>query len=133
MVLVGRHSDSTGERRWHTAGPLFVSALGFAASLLSPPGVPGPLWSLCCFTVATAGLWGLLGPFWTIPTGFLHGAAAAGGVALLNSVGTVGGFVGPTLVGMVRDTTGSHALGFVSIACIMALGGVAVLAATRRS
>ncbi|OIO05828.1 MAG: hypothetical protein AUJ49_00765 [Desulfovibrionaceae bacterium CG1_02_65_16] len=131
MVLIGRHSDATGERRWHTAGPLFVSAGGFAASLLTPPGLHGPWWSLCCYTVATIGLWGLLGPFWTIPTGLLTGAAAAGGVALINSIGNTGGFVGPTLVGLVRDATGSHVVGFLAIAVIMALGGCCVLAATR--
>jgi len=130
MVLVGRHSDATGERRWHTAGPLFVSAAGFALSLLPVPGLHGPWWSLGCYTIATIGLWGLLGPFWTIPTGLLTGAAAAGGVALINSVGNAGGFVGPTLVGMVRDATGSHVIGFLSIAVIMALGGVCILAAT---
>jgi MFS transporter, ACS family, tartrate transporter len=133
MVLVGRHSDRTGERRWHTAGPLFVSAAGFVLSLW-PGGtaLAGPWWSLACFTVATIGLWGMLGPFWTIPTGFLSGAAAAGGVALVNSVGNVGGFVGPTLVGYVRDATGSHVLGFVFIAVVMALGGYAILVVTRR-
>ena len=119
MVAIGRHSDATGERRWHTAGPLFISAGGFAASLLTPPGLHGPWWSLCCYTVATIGLWGLLGPFWTIPTGLLTGAAAAGGVALINSIGNTGGFVGPTLVGLVRDATGSHTIGFLAIAVIM--------------
>ncbi|OGR37636.1 MAG: hypothetical protein A2051_03085 [Desulfovibrionales bacterium GWA2_65_9] len=133
MVLIGRHSDRTNERRWHTAGPLFVSALGFVLSLW-PGGVAlaGPWWSLFCFTVATIGLWGMLGPFWTIPTGFLSGAAAAGGVALINSVGNAGGFVGPTLVGYVRDATGSHVLGFLSIAVVMVLGGCSILWVTRR-
>ncbi len=136
MVLVGRHSDRTGERRWHTAGPLFVSACGFLLSLL-PMGqwlgdAHGPWWSLACFTIATMGLWGMLGPFWTIPTGFLSGAAAAGGVALINSIGNTGGFVGPTLVGMVRDATGSHAYGFLFIAVTMALGGWCILFVTRR-
>jgi len=137
MVLVGRHSDRTGERRWHTAGPLFVSAAGFLLSLLPVPawsaGQVGPWWSLACFTIATMGLWGMLGPFWTIPTGFLTGAAAAGGVALINSVGNAGGFVGPTLVGMVRDATGSHIYGFLFIALTMALGGCFILRVTRRN
>jgi ACS family tartrate transporter-like MFS transporter len=139
MVLIGRHSDRTGERRWHTAGPLFVSAAGFVlalwpggAALMGLAGLSGPWWSLCCFTLATIGLWGMLGPFWTIPTGFLSGAAAAGGVALINSLGNSGGFVGPTLVGYVRDATGSHAMGFLAIAAIMVLGGCAVLWVTRR-
>jgi len=133
MVLIGRHSDSTNERRWHTAGPLFVSAAGFVLALW-PGGaaLTGPWWSLGCFTLATIGLWGMLGPFWTIPTGFLSGAAAAGGVALINSVGNAGGFVGPTLVGYVRDATGSHVMGFLSIAAIMVLGGGSILWVTRR-
>ncbi|MDO9631103.1 MAG: MFS transporter [Humidesulfovibrio sp.] len=133
MVLIGRHSDRTGERRWHTAGPLFVSAAGFVLALW-PGGaaLTGPWWSLGCFTLATVGLWGMLGPFWTIPTGFLSGAAAAGGVALINSVGNSGGFVGPTLVGYVRDLTGSHVMSFLSIAAIMVLGGCSILWVTRR-
>lgn len=137
MVLVGRHSDRTGERRWHTAGPLFASSAGFLLSLwpggAALLGLPGPWWSLCCFTLATIGVWGLLGPFWTLPTGFLTGTAAAAGVALVNSIGNTGGFVGPTLVGVVRDATGSHAAGFAGIAAFMLLGGVAVLAATKSS
>ncbi len=136
MVLIGRHSDSTQERRWHTAGPLFVSAAGFVLSLLPGMfpwlgGLAGAWWSLGCFTVATIGLWGMLGPFWTIPTGFLSGAAAAGGVALINSVGNSGGFVGPTLVGYVRDATGSHVMGFLFIAVVMVVGGCAILRVTR--
>jgi MFS transporter, ACS family, tartrate transporter len=136
MVLVARHSDATGERRWHTAGPLFLSAAGFLLSLL-PFGAwtgfaVGPWWSLGCFTIATIGLWGVLGPFWTIPTGLLTGAAAAGGVALINSIGNTGGFVGPTLVGLVRDATGSHVMGFLAIALVMALGGCCILLATPR-
>lgn len=136
MVLIGRHSDRTGERRWHTAGPLFVSAAGFVLALwpggAALTGLPGPWWSLCCFTLATVGLWGMLGPFWTIPTGFLSGAAAAGGVALINSVGNSGGFVGPTLVGYVRDWTGSHVMGFWFIAAVMVVGGCSILWVTRR-
>jgi ACS family tartrate transporter-like MFS transporter len=130
MVLVGRHSDATGERRWHTAGPLFVSAAGFLLSLLPFSSVFGPWWSLGCFTLSTIGIWGMLGPFWTIPTGFLSGALAAGGVALVNSIGNTGGFVGPTLVGIVRDATGSHVMGFVFIAVVLLAGGAAILFAT---
>lgn len=135
MVLVGRHSDRTGERRWHTAGPLFVSAAGFLMSVAPLGGWLGedlgPWWSLCCFTISTVGLWGMLGPFWTIPTGFMSGAAAAAGVALINSIGNVGGFVGPTLVGLVRDATGSHRYGFLFIAATMTVGGWCILRATR--
>jgi len=133
MVLIGRRSDRSGERRWHTAGPLFASAAGFLLSLW-PGGaaLAGTWWSLGCFTLATMGVWGLLGPFWTIPTGFLRGTAAAAGVALINSLGNIGGFAGPTLVGLVRDATGSHTAGFAAIAACMALGGCSVLVATRK-
>jgi ACS family tartrate transporter-like MFS transporter len=132
MVLIGRHSDHSGERRWHTAGPLFLSAAGFLLSLWSGgQALAGTWWSLGCFTLATIGVWGLLGPFWTIPTGFLSGTASAAGVALINSIGNTGGFAGPTLVGVIRDATGSHTAGFAAIAACMLLGGCAVLAATR--
>ena len=133
MIVIGRHSDKTGERRWHTAGPLFLSAAGFLLCQW-PWGVAlaGTWWSLGCFTVATIGLWGMLGPFWTVPTGFLSGAAAAGGVALINSVGNAGGFVGPTLVGLVRDASADQGTGFSFIAATLVLGGFSVLSVTRR-
>ena len=59
-------------------------------------------------------IWSALGPFWTLPTAFLSGTAAAGGIALINSIGNVGGFVGPMLLGSVKDATGSFAAGLVT-------------------
>ena len=105
MVVVGRHSDRTGERRWHVAVPALVGAAGFvltiavssAASVLALTGA---------LSLAAMGIWGALGPFWALPPAFLRRPAAAGGVALVNSVGNLGGFAGPTLVGYVRDATG---------------------------
>ncbi|MEZ5420178.1 MAG: MFS transporter [Vicinamibacterales bacterium] len=108
MVFVGRRSDRTGERRWHVAVPAMVGAAGFAAAAT----VTGSLTaSLAALSVAAFGIWGALGPFWALPTAFLRGTAAAGGVALVNAVGNVGGFVGPTLVGYARDATGSFGAG----------------------
>ena len=108
MVFVGRRSDRTGERRWHVAVPALIGAAGFAAAAT----VTGSLTaSLAALSVAAFGIWGALGPFWALPTAFLRGTAAAGGVALVNAVGNIGGFVGPTLVGYARDATGSFGAG----------------------
>ena len=124
MVAVGVRSDRTGERRWHVAAPALVGAAGFAAAASVPPSV---VLSLAALSVAALGVWGALGPFWALPTAFLRGRAAAGGVALVNAVGNIGGFVGPTLVGYARDATGSFAAGLWVLAGGLALGAVLTL------
>jgi ACS family tartrate transporter-like MFS transporter len=83
--------------------------------------------SLAMLSIAAFGIWGTLGPFWTLPTAFLRGSAAAGGIALVNSVGNVGGFVGPILVGWVREATGGFHGGLLTLAGILVLGAVIVL------
>lgn len=119
MVFVGRHSDRTGERRRHVAVPALIGAAGFVAAATVPASV---LLSLAALSVAAFGIWGSLGPFWALPTAFLRGSAAAGGVALVNAVGNIGGFVGPTLVGYARDATGSFSAGLWVLAAGLALG-----------
>jgi ACS family tartrate transporter-like MFS transporter len=106
MVLVGGHSDRTGERRWHLAVSALAGALGFALAAIGPTSLP---MSLAALSLAAMGVWGTLGPFWALPTAFLTGRAAAGGVALVNSVANLGGFVGPTVTGYLRDVSGSFA------------------------
>ncbi|MGH7224110.1 MAG: MFS transporter, partial [Gemmataceae bacterium] len=94
MIVVGVHSDRTGERRWHVAGPAFVAALGWlmAARLQSP-------WLILMgLVLAHTGMLSMLAPFWALPTSFLSGAAAAGGIAFINAVGNLGGFVGPNII-----------------------------------
>jgi ACS family tartrate transporter-like MFS transporter len=125
MVIVGAHSDATGERRWHVAGPALVGAAGFAMAATVPASLA---LSLAALSLAATGVWGALGPFWALPTAFLTGRAAAGGVALVNSVGNIGGFVAPTLVGYVRDATGSFSGGL----WVLAAGLVAGAALTLR-
>ncbi len=124
MVFVGSHSDATGERRWHVAGPAIVGALGFVAAATVPPSL---VLSLTALSVAAMGIWGALGPFWALPTAFLSGRAAAGGVALVNSVGNVGGFVAPTLIGYVRDATGGFSAGLWVLAAALVAGAAIVL------
>ena len=123
MVLVGSHSDATGERRWHVAGPALLGAIGFVMAATVPTSL---VLSLAALSVAAMGVWGALGPFWALPTAFLTGRAAAGGVALVNSVGNIGGFVGPTLVGYVRDTTGGFAAGLWLLAAGLVIGAAIV-------
>ena len=119
MVIVGNHSDRTGERRLHIAIPAAVGAAGF----LFAGYVHGPLASLFALSLAALGVWGAVGPFWTLPTAFLTGTAAAGGIALINSVGNVGGFVGPFLLGSVKEATGSFAAGMTVLAILLGIGG----------
>ena len=111
-VLVGFTSDKTGERRWHIAGCFTLSALGFVlAGITSSFAV-----ELAAFTLAATGLWGIMGPFWALPTRVLGGQAAAGGVAIITMVGGIGGFLGPYLTGRLRDMTHGFSGGLYAIA-----------------
>jgi ACS family tartrate transporter-like MFS transporter len=125
MVLNGLHSDRTGERRWHVAVPAFVSAVGWALVAR----FHGPLPSLVGLTLAQVGVMSMLPTFWALPTAFLSGLAAAGGIALINSVGNVGGFVGPNILGWLKDATGSFTAGLLTVAGLTALGGLLALCA----
>jgi MFS transporter, ACS family, tartrate transporter len=126
MVVVGRHSDVTGERRWHVAFSAIGGGLAFAFA-----GAAGRLFGLsgaiAAISLATLGLAAMFGPFWSLATSFTAGTGAAAGIALINSVGNIGGFVGPSVVGYLRDLTSSFTLGFVFIGAVLALGGLVVL------
>ncbi len=117
MVLVGHHSDKTGERCWHVAVSAIVGAAAFALSAIH--GIPGAL-GLVLLTIAIAGITAAYSTFWALPTAFLSGAAASAGIAWINSVGNLGGFLSPYLVGKLSDLTHSMTiallmLGFCSI------------------
>ena len=128
LVVVGASSDRTGERRWHVAIPCLIGAAGFVLTVLAPQTLTI---SLATLSIAAFGIWGTLGPFWTLPTAFLRGTAAAGGIALVNSVGNVGGFVGPILVGWIREGTGQFGAGLLMLAAILIVGAVVVLVIPR--
>jgi len=128
MVIAGRHSDRTGERRWHVVVAALVGAAGLAASTLST----GVAWSLVTLSIAMAGLASMFGPFWALTTSTMGGVGAAASIALVNSVGNTGGFVGPYLLGALNDATGSFALGLCAIAAMLAAGGLLVLAVSDR-
>ena len=125
MVLIGSSSDRTGERRWHVAVPCLIGATGFVLTVLAPQT---PAAALTTLSIAAFGIWGTLGPFWTLPTAFLRGSAAAGGIALVNSIGNVGGFVGPFLMGWIREATGGFSAGLLTLAAILVCAAGLVLA-----
>jgi len=127
MVLIGRSSDRTGERFGHLAATLFVAAAGFAASAL----VKSPLPALVLLTVTAIGDLGGRGPFWALPSRFLAGASSAAGIALINTFGAVGGFVGPNIIGLVKGATADYAGGLLLLAGLVFTGGVATIALRR--
>jgi D-galactonate transporter len=129
MVWTSGHSDRTRERRWHIAIPALAGAAGLVASTLVPQT---PAWAIVTLTVATMGILTGLAQFWCLPPAFLGGAAAAAGIALINSVGNLAGFVSPFIVGFIKDATGSTNDGLFVIAASLLVGGAIVLSLSRR-
>jgi ACS family tartrate transporter-like MFS transporter len=127
MLLNGTHSDRTGERRWHVALPAFLSAAGWTLFARTD----APLLSLVALALIQVGIMSMLPTFWTLPTAFLSGTAAAGGIALINSVGNLGGFVGPNVIGQFKALTDDFTGGLVAMVGIMAVGGILALCVRR--
>jgi MFS family permease len=120
MIWWTRHSDATHERVWHVAGPAIVSGLSLiAAAYLSSATLAAIALIVCAMATYAA-----LPTFWTLPTAFLTGSAAAGGIALINSIGNLGGFVGPYAIGWIKDATGETTLGLVVLAAGPIMAGV---------
>jgi D-galactonate transporter len=126
MITVGRHSDKTGERRWHYALGAFFCCAGLVSSALW--GSTSTVFAVTALTLGCMGLQSLPAIFWTFPTAMLGGMAAAAGIALVNSVGNLAGFVTPYMIGWLVDNTGSTSVGlYVTGGCI-AVSGLVVLA-----
>ena len=124
MLLWGRHSDRTGERVWHVCASACLGALGFLASA----SVSDPWLSLMALTCGAAGIYAALPVFWTLPTVALSGTAAASGIALINSVGNLGGYLGPYVVGLLKDWSGGYAAGMLFLAGALLISGLLALA-----
>ncbi|NPT42773.1 MFS transporter [Paraburkholderia sp. 1N] len=112
MYLVARHSDKVGERRLHIAACMTVGGL----ALLGCAFVAQPVIGLALLCIAAAGIWGCLAVFWTLTSDFLTGAAAAIGIALINTIGQFGGLLGPWGVGVIKDLTGNFSAALVVLA-----------------
>ena len=128
MVLVGQSSDRRAERRWHLVVPALLGAVGLVLS-----GVYGnqPVLGMLALTLGTAGILSVLPVFWTLPTAFLTGASAAAGIALVNSIGNLAGFLSPYMVGLIKDATGNTTLALYVLAASMALGAALTFLVTR--
>ncbi len=130
MIVYGHHSDKTGERRWHLAGAALLSAAAFAVA-----GIPGltPVESIAAITVAAVGFMSAISCFWTIPAEILSGAAAAAGIAWINSVGNLGGYFGPSIIGKIRDATNNQMLiPFFVLSFFSLAASLVVLYVTRK-
>jgi MFS transporter, ACS family, tartrate transporter len=123
MVFWGRRSDRLQERRWHFASAAFAGALGLAMCSCASD----PVTKFLALCVTACGLWSTFGVFWTLPTTFLTGSAAAGGIAFINSFGNLGGFVGPFLVGWIKQTTQSFGPAFALLAALLGLAAIIAL------
>jgi MFS transporter, ACS family, tartrate transporter len=124
MVLVGRHSDRTGERKLHVAACALTAAVGLLLAAASQAN----LWLLVLsFTLSQMAQRAVVGPFWALPPIFLGGTAAAAGIALINAVGNLGGFAGPAIMGALRDATGGYAGGLLVLSSALVIEALLVL------
>jgi len=124
MVLIGARADRQRERRWHTAIPMAIGA-GFL-SLSTMAGTQTTL-AMFCLTMAAAGILSSGAVFWSLPTAFLSGVSAAAGIAAINSVGNLAGFVSPYVVGWLKDTTHSTEAGMFAVTAVLILGALVTL------
>jgi MFS transporter, ACS family, tartrate transporter len=122
LVLISRRSDGTGERKGHVAACLAIAAVAFVVSTVVSP--------VAAIAALAFGLFFLLGAhpvFWTMPAALLSGTAAAAGIALINSIGNLGGFAGPALIGALYDLTGGYTGGLLALTAVLVLEALLVL------
>ncbi len=124
MVLVARRSDRAQERRYHSAIP----ALAAGAALLLQGATASPFWSIVFLSMAVLGVYSFFGPFWSLPTEFLAGFAAASGIAVINSFANLGGFVGPYAIGRITEMTGSVSRGLAVVGLSFLVAAVLIFA-----
>jgi ACS family tartrate transporter-like MFS transporter len=125
MLVWGWHSDYTGERVWHLAGACLLTAAGLFACYFLQGNPVAMMIALICAQMGQASITPI---FWSLPTAMLTGIAAAGGIALINSVGNLGGFFGPSIYGLVKDATHSDGLALIAIGAFVVMSAVVVLA-----
>jgi MFS transporter, ACS family, tartrate transporter len=122
MILWARHSDAARERVLHVGAPLLLTALALAVSSF----ITDPAMTMVVLTVAAIGVFCTFCVFWTLPTAWLSGTAAAGAIALINSIGNLAGFGGPYLIGWVKEATGNTSTGLLVLAVLPLIGGLLV-------
>ncbi len=127
MILWGRSSDVRGERVWHIALPFLLAAGGLIATIFSGSATV----SLIALAVAVIGILAAEGPFFSFPSSFLGAKAAAGGIALVSAIGSLGGFFGPSIVGALREATGNYNAGMAALAAGLIVSALIVIAVGR--
>ncbi|WP_435121310.1 MFS transporter [Amycolatopsis thermoflava] len=128
MVFWARHGDRTRERKWHVALPMIVGGVAIPVALY----LGNPYAAMVAVTVCAVGVCAALPTFWALPSTFLSGAAAAGGIALINSLGNISGFAAPYVTGWLRDLTGSQRTGLWVVGACMVAGACVALALGAR-
>ncbi|AIY42387.1 Nitrate/nitrite transporter [Collimonas arenae] len=128
MILIGQSADARRERRWHVAIPALLGSVGLILSTIYDHNT---FLAMSSLTLATIGIITVLPLFWSLPTAFLGGAAAAAGIALINSLGNLAGFVSPYLVGWLKDQTHSTNSGMYVLAASLLLGAVLTLSVPK--
>ncbi len=129
MMLWATHSDRSGDRLSHVA---LACGLGCAGMMVAAAVGGHPVWTMVCLSAAIAEVMAARPPFWTLPSEFLSGRKAAAGIAAINSIGNLGGFVGPTLIGYARDVTGSFTAGLMVSALTLLASTLFTLSLRRR-
>ncbi|WP_118183152.1 MFS transporter [Paraburkholderia phosphatilytica] len=129
MLIVARSADRRRERRWHVALPAFAGAVGL---LLAVVWAHDTTLAMAALTLATMGIITTLPLFWSLPTAFLAGTGAAAGIAMINSIGNLAGFLSPYAVGWLRQATGANDSGMYMLAAFMVLGGLLALSVPAR-
>ncbi|SPS01374.1 MFS transporter [Cupriavidus taiwanensis] len=124
MYYMGRKSDRSGERRLHCALPALAAAMLLAGSVLADGNLVA---TLVLLTLATMGLWMAYTVFWAMPAEYIQGPAAAGGIALINTIGLSGGFWGPATIGWTKTATGNLHLGMLMMAALPLLAAIIIL------
>jgi ACS family tartrate transporter-like MFS transporter len=128
LLFWTHHSDKTGERKWHIAGPMGLAAIAMVGSVV----FTGPVQKLFCLGLAMVCLYCFNPILWTLPLSFMTGSAAAGGIALINACGNVANFPVPYAIGYIKDATGSYDGGLLLVAFLAALGTAATLFVAQR-
>ncbi len=123
MLWCGRSSDRSNERFFHVAVPSLIGAAGFAASAF----IHSPVLGMVALSIAAMGDLCTRGPFWALPARFLSGSALAAGIALINTMAALGGFVGPTIVGYVRQVTGGFTGGLLFLAALLVVAAAGTM------
>jgi ACS family tartrate transporter-like MFS transporter len=122
MVVVAAHSDRTGERKWHVAGCATLAAIGLTVA----SRVQAPILALTALSLSAVGIHSFIPPFWSLPTARLRGDGAATGIGLINAVGNLGGFVGPYIMGWMKDLSGDYSAGLTALAGAALISAVLV-------